>query len=170
MVSTVGGVLIIFEEFYAAHENATSRRKRGRILKLILYDSHARGGWVDEPHTATGYVSDFDLLVIVDQKELTDRAAYWTATEQRLIEEKLVERLRTPVNFVVHSWQEVGDGSHTEDSSSSTSHVMVSCCRRSTTGRSRAEARNSKAGACDGAGVLRRMFSERGGVPLKLPF
>ncbi len=103
-------VQIIFEEFGAAHENATSRRKRGRILKVILYGSHARGGWVDEPHTAKGYVSDFDLLIIVNQKELTDRAAYWTAAEQRLIEEKLAGRLRTPVNFVVHSWQEVGDG------------------------------------------------------------
>ena len=103
-------VQIIFEEFGAAHENATSRRKRGRILKVILYGSHARGGWVDEPHTAKGYVSDFDLLIIVNQKELTDRAAYWTAAEQRLIEKKLAGRLRTPVNFVVHSWQEVGDG------------------------------------------------------------
>jgi predicted nucleotidyltransferase/HEPN domain-containing protein len=102
-------VQIIFEEFAAAHENATARRKRGRILKVILYGSHARGGWVDEPHTAKGYVSDFDLLIIVNQKELTDRAAYWTAAEQRLIEEKLAGRLRTPVNFVVHSWQEVGD-------------------------------------------------------------
>ena len=103
-------VQIIFEEFGAAHENATSRRKRGRILKVILYGSHARGGWVDEPHTAKGYVSDFDLLIIVNQKELTERAAYWTTAEQRLIEEKLAGRLRTPVNFVVHSWQEVGDG------------------------------------------------------------
>ena len=74
-------VQIIFEEFGAAHENATARRKRGRILKVILYGSHARGGWVDEPHTAKGYVSDFDLLIIVNQKELTDRAAYWTSAE-----------------------------------------------------------------------------------------
>lgn len=103
-------VQILFEEFAAAHENATARRRRGRILKVILYGSHARGGWVDEPHTAKGYVSDFDLLVIVNQKELTDRAAYWTAADQRLIEEKLAGRLRTPANFVVHSWQQVGDG------------------------------------------------------------
>lgn len=103
-------VHILFEEFAAAHENATARRRRGRILKVILYGSHARGGWVDEPHTAKGYVSDFDLLVIVNQKDLTDRAAYWTAADQRLIEEKLAGRLRTPANFVVHTWQQVGDG------------------------------------------------------------
>src|ERR1700750_3295821 len=86
-------VQILFEEFAAAHEHAIERRRRGRILKIILYGSHARGGWVDAPHTAKGYVSDFDLLVIVNQKELTDRAAYWTAAEQRLIEEKLAGRL-----------------------------------------------------------------------------
>jgi predicted nucleotidyltransferase/HEPN domain-containing protein len=103
-------VQILFEEFAAAHETATARRRRGRILKVILYGSHARGGWVDEPHTAKGYVSDFDLLVIVNQKDLTDRAAYWTTADQRLIEEKLAGRLRTPANFVVHTWQQVGDG------------------------------------------------------------
>jgi len=102
-------VQVLFEEFSAAQENAKGRRTRGRIVKIILYGSHARGGWVDEPHTAKGYVSDFDLLVIVNQKELTDRAAHWTKADERLIEEKLAGRLRTPVNFVVHSLQQVND-------------------------------------------------------------
>jgi predicted nucleotidyltransferase len=43
-------------------------KKKGRILKIILYGSYARGGWVDEPHTAKGYQSDFDLLIIVSDK------------------------------------------------------------------------------------------------------
>lgn len=102
-------VQVLFEEFAAAQENARGRRSRGRISKIILYGSHARGGWVDEPHTSKGYVSDFDLLVIVNQKELTDRAAHWTKADERLIEEKLAGRLRTPVNFVVHSLQQVND-------------------------------------------------------------
>lgn len=102
-------VQVLFEEFSAAQENAKGRRTRGRIVKIILYGSHARGGWVDEPHTAKGYVSDFDLLVIVNQKELTDRATHWTKAEERLIEEKLAGHLRTPVNFVVHSLQQVND-------------------------------------------------------------
>jgi hypothetical protein len=54
---------ILFEEFRDAHGSPTGPRKLGRILKVILYGSYARGGWVDEPHTAKGYVSDFDLLV-----------------------------------------------------------------------------------------------------------
>lgn len=102
-------VQILFEEFAAAQENATGRRIRGRISKIVLYGSHARGGWVDEPHTAKGYVSDFDLLLVVNQKELTDRAAHWTKADERLIEEKLAGRLKTPVNFVVHSLQQVND-------------------------------------------------------------
>lgn len=102
-------VQVLFEEFSTAQENAKGRRARGRIVKLVLYGSHARGGWVDEPHTSKGYVSDFDLLVIVNQKELTDRAAHWTKADERLIEEKLAGRLRTPVNFVVHSLQQVND-------------------------------------------------------------
>ncbi len=102
-------VQVLFEEFSAAQENAKGRRTRGRIAKIVLYGSHARGGFINEPHTAKGYVSDFDILVIVNQKELTDRAAHWTKADQRLIEEKLAGRLRTPVNFVVHSLQQVND-------------------------------------------------------------
>lgn len=50
------------------------RRTLGRILRVILYGTHAGGGWVDEPHTAKGSVSDFDLLIIANQKELINRA------------------------------------------------------------------------------------------------
>ena len=103
-------VQILFEEFEVAKQDATGERKRGKIVKIILYGSHARGGWVDEPHTAKAYQSDFDLLVIVNQKELTDRAAHWTRADERLIEDKIAGRLRTPVNFIVHSLQQVNDG------------------------------------------------------------
>jgi predicted nucleotidyltransferase len=104
-------VQILFEEFEDARGNPTGDRKLGRILKVILYGSYARGGWIDEPHTAKGYQSDFDLLVIVNQKELTDRVGYWQRAEERLIRElSITKTLRTPVNFIVHSLQEVNDG------------------------------------------------------------
>lgn len=104
-------VQILFEEFELANGGATGERKAGRILKVILYGSYARGGWVDEPHTAKGYVSDFDLLVIVNQKDLTDRVDYWMLAEERLTRELTITKtLRTPVNFIVHSLQEVNDG------------------------------------------------------------
>lgn len=104
-------VQLLFEEFEAVNGAATGRRKRGKILKIILYGSHARGGWVDEPHTVKGYVSDFDLLIIVNQKDLTDRAAFWTQAEERLVyEQSVAGTLRTPVSFIVHSLQQVNDG------------------------------------------------------------
>ncbi len=102
---------ILFAEFRDAHGSPTGPRKLGRILKVILYGSYARGGWVDEPHTAKGYQSDFDLLVVVNQRELTDRVAYWEQADARLIRELSITRtLHTPVNFIVHSLQEVNDG------------------------------------------------------------
>jgi predicted nucleotidyltransferase/HEPN domain-containing protein len=104
-------VQILFEEFEDAKGRPTGDKKLGRILKIILYGSYARGGWVDEPHTAKGYQSDFDLLVIVNQKELTDRVDYWARAEERLYRELAITKtLRTPVNFIVHSLQEVNDG------------------------------------------------------------
>jgi len=101
-------VEILFEEFGDA---TAGRTKLGRILKIILYGSYARGGWVDEPHTAKGYQSDYDLLIIVNQKPLTDRVAYWAKADERLIRElSITKSLRTPVNFIVHTLQEVNDG------------------------------------------------------------
>lgn len=105
-------VQILFEEFRDATALSTSEWKRqARILKVILYGSYARGGWVDEPHTAKGYQSDFDLLIIVNNEKLTDRALFWTTAEERLNRELAVTKtLRTPVNFIVHTLREVNDG------------------------------------------------------------
>ena len=102
---------ILFEEFNDVQALATGKRKAGRILKVILYGSYARGGWVDEPHTAKGYQSDFDLLVIVNRQDVADRVKYWAKAEDRLNQELgITKALRTPVNFIVHTLQEVNDG------------------------------------------------------------
>ncbi|WP_084584611.1 HEPN domain-containing protein [Sphingomonas azotifigens] len=105
-------VQILFQEFGDATAVATSEwKKQARILKVILYGSYARGGWVDEPHTAKGYQSDFDLLVIVNNDRLTDRVEFWATAEDRLNRELAITKtLRTPVNFIVHTLQEVNDG------------------------------------------------------------
>jgi predicted nucleotidyltransferase/HEPN domain-containing protein len=105
-------VQIVFEEFGDALALATNDwKKKGRILKLVLYGSYARGGWVDEPHTAKGYQSDYDLLIIVNDGRLTDRVEYWSKLDDRLNREfSITGALRTPVNFIVHSLQEVNDG------------------------------------------------------------
>ncbi|MGB3320170.1 MAG: nucleotidyltransferase and HEPN domain-containing protein [Sphingopyxis granuli] len=103
---------IVFEEFEDAIALGTMGwKKKGRIDKIILYGSYARGGWVDEPHTAKGYRSDFDLLIIVNDKRLTEKVDFWGKLEDRLIRELAIDKtLKTPVNFIVHTLQEVNDG------------------------------------------------------------
>lgn len=105
-------VQILFEEFADATAIANAQwKKQARILKVILYGSYARGGWVDEPHTAKGYQSDFDLLIIVNHEKLTDRAEYWNAAEDRLNRElAITQMLKTPVNFIVHTLGELTSG------------------------------------------------------------
>ncbi|KEQ02838.1 nucleotidyltransferase and HEPN domain-containing protein [Pseudorhizobium pelagicum] len=96
---------ILHEEFEDALKEGTADfKKRGRILKIILFGSYAKGGWVDEPFTMKGYRSDFDLLVIVNNRKLCDFAEYWHKAADRLIHDKAIE---TPVSFIVHSLREV---------------------------------------------------------------
>ena len=103
---------IIFEEFEDALVLAKHEwKKKGKIEKIVLYGSYARGGWVDEPHTAKGYRSDFDILIIVNDKRLTDKVDYWLKLDNRLIRELAIDKtLKTPVNFIVHTLGEVNDG------------------------------------------------------------
>ncbi|MXO84956.1 HEPN domain-containing protein [Altererythrobacter aurantiacus] len=105
-------VQLIFEEFEDAFALAKHEwKKAGRILKVILYGSYARGTWVDEPHTAKGYQSDYDLLIIVNDRRLVDRVKYWSKLDDRLMREYgVTNTLKTPVNFIVHTLQEVNDG------------------------------------------------------------
>lgn len=105
-------VQLIFEEFEDAFALSKHEwKKKGRILKIVLYGSYARGGWVDEPHTAKGYKSDYDLLIVVNDKRLTDRVKYWVKVDDRLMREYgIAGTIKTPVNFIVHTLAEVNDG------------------------------------------------------------
>ncbi|MBB2823196.1 HEPN domain-containing protein [Rhizobium phaseoli] len=102
----LGRVLeILHEEFEDALKDGTAEfKKRGRILKVILFGSYAKGEWVDEPFTMKGYRSDFDLLIIVNNRKLCEFAEYWHKAADRLIHDKTIE---TPVSFIVHSRREV---------------------------------------------------------------
>jgi uncharacterized protein len=102
----LGRVLeILHEEFEdALKEGSAEFKKRGRILKIILFGSYAKGGWVDEPFTMKGYRSDFDLLVIVNTRKLCEFADYWYKAADRLNRDSAIE---TPVSFIVHSLREV---------------------------------------------------------------
>ncbi|WP_182307913.1 nucleotidyltransferase and HEPN domain-containing protein [Ciceribacter thiooxidans] len=98
-------VEVLHEEFEDALKEGTAEfKKRGRILKIILFGSYARGTWVDEPHTKKGYKSDYDLLIIVNNKKLTDFATYWHKAQDRLMH---LPEIQTPVSLIVHSRREV---------------------------------------------------------------
>lgn len=98
-------VEIILEEFEDALKGASAEfKKRGRILKIILFGSYARGTFVDEPHTKKGYRSDFDILVVVNNRKLTDFSTYWNKAAERLMR---YPEISTPVSLIVHSLREV---------------------------------------------------------------
>jgi len=99
-------VEIIHEEFADALEGGSADfKKRGRILKIILFGSYARGTYVDEPHTMKGYRSDYDILVIVNSKKLAE-PEYWDKATDRLMWDKGVS---TPVGLIVHGAREVNN-------------------------------------------------------------
>ncbi|AVA25754.1 nucleotidyltransferase and HEPN domain-containing protein [Rhizobium sp. NXC24] len=98
-------VEVLPEEFEDMLEGGWSDfKKRGRILNIILFGSYARGDWVDEPHKGKGYRSDFDLMIVVNNRKLTNFARYWQNADDRLMHLREVE---TPVRFIVHSRREV---------------------------------------------------------------
>ena len=99
----------VVETVRAAFEEATATRradrlKHGKILKIILYGSYARGDWVHDP--VGRYFSDFDLLIVVDHEDLTDRE-FWHEAENRTM--PIGPDIRTPVSLIVHSLDDVND-------------------------------------------------------------
>lgn len=99
-------VAILREEFAAATSTRKAPRLRdGRILKIILFGSYARGDWVHDP--VGRYFSDFDLLVVVDHEDLTD-FEFWETSEKRMLTDiTSAQMLRTPVSVIVHSLDDV---------------------------------------------------------------
>ncbi|WP_174278837.1 nucleotidyltransferase and HEPN domain-containing protein [Sphingomonas bacterium] len=96
-------VRILLDEFDVAIANATMPHKRGgKVYKIILFGSFARDDWVDEP--ANGYQSDYDLLVVVSHRDLTEIADYWYVAEDRIQRDPAIAR---PVNIIVHALDEV---------------------------------------------------------------
>ena len=96
---------ILHEEFGEAVKASSSpSRRAGRILKIILFGSHARDDWVEDPKG--GYFSDYDLLVIVNEAELAEMSVYWYTAEDRILNARAI---KTPVSFIVHSLDEVND-------------------------------------------------------------
>lgn len=100
---------VLRDEFAKALRLRTMQRFReGKLLKIILFGSYARGDWVEDP--VGRYFSDYDLLVVVNHEDLTDVPEFWAAAEERLT--KLVGEgrdLRTPVSPIYHSLDDVNE-------------------------------------------------------------
>lgn len=97
------------EGFAAAIRKKRSPRYRdGRILKIILFGSYARGDWVEDP--VGRYFSDYDILVVMNNEWVTDSAEFWMNTEARLLAD-LAEgtRPRTQVSPIYHSIDDVNE-------------------------------------------------------------
>lgn len=96
----------LLQEFEAAIKSGgggtQSWRRDGRILKIVLFGSYSRDDWVDEP--ASGYLSDFDILVIVSHENLTKVADYWYVAEDKIFRDQSIGRI---VNIIVHTMGEV---------------------------------------------------------------
>ena len=102
-------VEVIREGFAFAIARRTMPDLRGgKLLKVVLFGSYARGDWVEDP--VGRYFSDYDLLVIVDREALTDVPEFWAKTEERLLEDLSAgQALRTPVSLIYHAIDDVND-------------------------------------------------------------
>ena len=93
---------------FAIARRTMPKVRGGKLLKIILFGSYARGDWVEDP--VGRYFSDYDLLVVVDREELTDVPEFWAKTEERLLEElSSGKNLRTPVSLIYHSLDDVNE-------------------------------------------------------------
>ena len=71
------------------------------VEMVILFGSHARGDWVDDP--VGGYHSDFDVLVVVKSRKTAENHNIWNT-----IEERLRKRLgNTELSLIVHDIKDV---------------------------------------------------------------
>lgn len=97
---------VLFREFEEATKAKAAARRQGRILKVVLFGSYARGDWVDDP--VGGYKSDYDLLIVVNDDPFADVTDYWMDAEAHLEQAfDIAHTLTAPAQFVVHSLADV---------------------------------------------------------------
>jgi predicted nucleotidyltransferase/HEPN domain-containing protein len=99
---------ILFDEVHTFQASKQSNRKTGgKILKVILYGSYGRGDWVED--RASGYRSDYDLLIVVNHKSFAEEDDLWLALDERLIQAQIAHHIHTPVVPIIHSLADVND-------------------------------------------------------------
>jgi len=92
---------IIHDEFDTVVNAATKADKaNSRIVLIILFGSHAKGTQVDD--VKNGYISDYDILIVLNEPALADDYKIWHTVEER-------GHIKTgsPVNLVVCTLREI---------------------------------------------------------------
>ncbi|MCS3744417.1 HEPN domain-containing protein, partial [Rhizobium sp. BK661] len=56
-----------------------------------------------------GYRSDYDLMVVVNDRSFAEEDALWEGVDNRLLEEQIARRIETPVVPIVHTLADVND-------------------------------------------------------------
>jgi uncharacterized protein len=74
-------------------------REVAQVEMGILFGSHARGDWVEDP--ITGYQSDVDLMAVVQSPSFAEKGEVWSEVENR------ADALpgMTPVNIIAHDFK-----------------------------------------------------------------
>jgi HEPN domain-containing protein/predicted nucleotidyltransferase len=78
-------------------------RATADIERAVLFGSHARGDWVEDP--ATGFMSDYDLLVLVASPALAADEALWARCHDHARD----AAGDIPVSLLVHTVAEVNE-------------------------------------------------------------
>lgn len=91
---------IVREEFDYYTREANGKAKNARIYKIILFGSYATGNWVEDP--VNGYLSDYDILVVVNQDKLPDEHKLW-----HKIEDRVELKITVPFGLIVHTLEDI---------------------------------------------------------------
>jgi HEPN domain-containing protein/predicted nucleotidyltransferase len=71
------------------------------VEMVILFGSHARGDWIEDP--VAGNFSDYDVLVIVQSPETVERHDLWSTIEQSAVR----RTAPTELTIIVHDVEDV---------------------------------------------------------------
>ncbi len=92
---------VIHDEFDRVVSVATKpEKKNSRILLILLFGSYAKGTYVEDHKS--GYISDYDILVVLNEPALVEEYKIW-----HTVEERAAVKTQAPVNLIVHTLRDI---------------------------------------------------------------
>lgn len=95
-------VTLLRDEVDTYIEKKSSIPDNNGIVKIILFGSHAKGSWVNDPEN--GYTSDYDILLLLNSETLIEEYQLWSK-----VEEKIQRRISAPLGLIIHSIEDVSN-------------------------------------------------------------